>query len=72
MGVRPGFWENRRVFITGHTGFKGTWLTLWLSRLGAILNGYSLRPSSRPNLFELADAAQDIDSTFADIRDIGT
>src|SRR5262249_36796235 len=47
------FWRDRRVFITGHTGFKGAWLTLWLSALGARLSGYSLPPATDPSLFAL-------------------
>lgn len=49
-----GFWRGKRVFLTGHTGFKGSWLALWLSRLGAEVHGYSLAPPTDPSLFELA------------------
>lgn len=48
------FWRDKNVFITGHTGFKGSWLSLWLSRMGANLHGYSLAPPSTPHMFELA------------------
>ena len=51
------FWRGRRVFLTGHTGFKGSWLSLWLQHLGADLNGYALAPHTTPNLFEAAQVA---------------
>ncbi len=63
-----GFWKGRRVFLTGHTGFKGSWLALWLQRLGAIVFGYSLPPQTTPNLFDIAAIAESVTgSTFADI-----
>ena len=49
--IEPSFWTGRRVFVTGHTGFMGGWLCLWLSRLGAEISGYALAPPTRPNLF---------------------
>ncbi|CAK8724850.1 RfbG [Candidatus Electrothrix laxa] len=69
--ARPNcnFWNGRRVLITGHTGFKGAWLTLWLSRMGAKVTGISLPPGTSPNLFELVDLAVLSDSRFCDIRD---
>jgi CDP-glucose 4,6-dehydratase len=70
MGVTRSFWEGRRVFLTGHTGFKGAWLSLWLRRLGAVVTGYSLEPEPGPSLYALADAARDVQSIFADIRDV--
>ncbi len=48
------FWNGKRVFLTGHTGFKGGWLALWLRQLGAIVHGYALAPPTVPNLFTLA------------------
>lgn len=64
------FWRGRRVLITGHTGFKGAWLTLWLTRLGARVTGLSLAPTSNPNLFQLLALAEQCDSHIGDIRDI--
>ena len=56
------FWVGKKVFITGHTGFKGSWLTLYLHHLGANITGYSLNPSTTPNLFDLANIEELIDS----------
>lgn len=67
--VTPAFWQGRRVLVTGHTGFKGGWLTLWLQSLGAVIRGVSLAPSTQPNLFELAQVDQGIDHHIVDIRD---
>ncbi len=66
----PGFWSDRRVFLTGHTGFKGTWLSLWLQSLGAKVTGYALEPATAPALFDLAAAARQMDSLFGDVRDL--
>jgi CDP-glucose 4,6-dehydratase len=63
------FWRGRRVFLTGHTGFKGAWLSLWLQRVGAHVTAFSLDPPTRPGLFELARVAEGIDSRHGDIRD---
>jgi len=65
----PGFWCNKRVLLTGHTGFKGTWLALWLQRLGAHVTGIALPPATAPALFTLTQAEQHIDSHLCDIRD---
>lgn len=70
VDVNPDFWRGKRVFITGHTGFKGSWLTLWLRQMGAEVTGYALAPKTTPNLFELARVGDDIVSHIADIRDI--
>ncbi len=61
------FWHKRRVLVTGHTGFKGSWLTLWLTGLGAKVCGVALPPSTHPNLFDLAKAAEGIDHYIQDI-----
>lgn len=63
------FWAGKRVLVTGHTGFKGGWLTLWLQRLGAHVSGISLQPNTQPNLFEIAKIDLVCDSHFCDIRD---
>jgi CDP-glucose 4,6-dehydratase len=63
------FWQGKRVFLTGHTGFKGSWLTLWLERLGAEVTGYSLAAPTDPSLFEDAGVDRGIVSIEADIRD---
>src|SRR5215831_6569623 len=56
------FWKGRRVLLTGHTGFKGSWLTLWIQSLGARTVGYSLPPPTEPSLYELADVSKGITS----------
>ncbi len=63
------FWKGRKVFITGHTGFKGSWLCLWLNRLGANITGYALNPPTNPNLYELCRIGTFVHTTMADIRD---
>ena len=65
---REEFWRGRRVLLTGHTGFKGSWAALWLKRLGATTTGFALAPAARPALFDLADVAQDLDSRIGDLR----
>lgn len=67
--MRKAFWRSRRVLVTGHTGFKGGWLSLWLQSLGAEVTGIALPPNTTPNLFELARVAQGVRSHFCDIRD---
>jgi len=69
MLPNPDFWRGKRVLLTGHTGFKGAWLALWLKRLGAQVFGISLAPATQPNLFELARVADVSESHICDIRD---
>ena len=65
----PRFWQGKQVLLTGHSGFKGAWLALWLSGMGAKVTGISLPPNSDPNLFTLAKISQITNNHFADIRD---
>lgn len=67
--IRQEFWLDKRVFVTGHTGFKGSWLSMWLSHLGAKVTGYALPPPTNPSLFELADIDSLIDSVIGDVTD---
>jgi len=67
--MNPSFWKDKRVFITGHTGFKGSWLCLWLKSLGADVTGYALQPATTPSLFESAAVSEGMYSIIADIRD---
>jgi len=62
-------WQGRRVFLTGHTGFKGSWLALWLARLGAQIRGYALDPSTEPNLFNQASVSSVVEDVRGDVRD---
>jgi CDP-glucose 4,6-dehydratase len=63
------FWRDKRVFVTGHTGFKGSWLSIWLESAGASMLGYSLPPPTNPSHFELADAGRNIRTITGDVRD---
>jgi len=64
------FWAGKRVFLTGHTGFKGSWLSLWLQTLGAELTGYALAPPTNPSLFDIARVADGMRTIIGDIRDL--
>lgn len=68
----PEFWHDKRVFLTGHTGFKGSWLSLWLESLGAEVTGYALVPPTTPSLFDEARVADGLRSIIGDIRDLVT
>jgi CDP-glucose 4,6-dehydratase len=71
MIVNPEFWRGKRILLTGHTGFKGSWMSLWLQSLGAEVHGISLEPPTTPNLFTVAQVALGMaSSTFGDIRDL--
>jgi CDP-glucose 4,6-dehydratase len=69
MVMQSNFWKEKRVLLTGHTGFKGGWLAIWLHALGARVTGISLPPVTAPNLFSLAGVERLIDSRYADIRE---
>ena len=71
--VDPVFWKGKKVFLTGHTVFKGGWLSLWLASMGAKVTGYSLAPNTKPNLFEVLAIDSLIEkSHIADIRDLAS
>lgn len=69
LGLNASFWKGKTVLVTGHTGFKGSWLSLWLAAMGAKVVGYALPPPTSPSLFELANVARDIHSIEGDVRD---
>jgi len=68
--VTPATWRGRRVFITGHTGFKGSWLALWLAEMGAEVTGFALRPPTEPSLFEQARLNELVTDIYGDVRDL--
>ena len=81
MGIRPSamesvammedrFWNGKRVLITGHTGFKGGWLSLWLTLKGAAVTGYALDPPTDPNFYSACDLEGRMNSVIGDIRDL--
>ena len=68
--MKPEFWRGKRIFLTGHTGFKGSWMSLWLESLGARVTGYALKPTTNPNLFDVANVAGGMRSVIGDVRDL--
>lgn len=70
VALDPGFWAGRRVLVTGHTGFKGAWLALWLVELGAEVAGFSRSAPTRPSLFELARLGELVPTLIGDVRDL--
>jgi CDP-glucose 4,6-dehydratase len=68
--VDKNFWVGKKVFLTGHTGFKGSWMSLWLQSMGAIVKGYSLKPNTTPNLYTVTSLDTVMDSEIGDIRDL--
>lgn len=69
LNPKPNFWQGKRILLTGHTGFKGSWFALWLHRLGADVTGIALPPNTQPNLFELAGIEAKTQNHIQDIRD---
>lgn len=69
-GMDPSFWKGKRVLVTGHTGFKGGWMSLWLTGMGAEVTGYALPPPTSPSLYEAAKIGTTVDNITGDIRDI--
>lgn len=67
--INSEFWKGKKVFLTGHTGFKGSWLSIWLHSLGAVVKGYALDPSTTPSLYEIAGVDSLVESDIKDIRD---
>lgn len=67
--MTPEFWRGKSVFVTGHTGFKGSWLSLWLQQMGALVTGYALAPPTTPSLFDIAKVSQGMTSVLGDVRD---
>ena len=68
--MTPDFWNGKRVFLTGHTGFKGSWLSLWLQIMGADVCGFALKPPTEPSLFEAAHVEQGMTSVIGDVTDL--
>jgi CDP-glucose 4,6-dehydratase len=69
MAINPGFWQGKKVLVTGHTGFKGSWLSLWLLQMGAEVIGLGLAPHTQPSLFEQLDLNKHLTHHIGDIRD---
>lgn len=70
--VNSSFWKGKKVFLTGHTGFKGSWMSLWLQSLDAEIKGYALNPSTKPSLFDEANVGDDMISQIGNINDLPT
>jgi len=68
--VNPSFWKDKKVYLTGHTGFKGSWLSLWLQNMGALVKGYSLDVNTNPALFSELNLAEGLETEIGDIRNL--
>ena len=72
MKIHNKFWKNKKVLITGNTGFKGTWLSIWLNSMGANILGYSLKPNTKPSLYDQAYISRIIKTVNGDVRNNST
>jgi CDP-glucose 4,6-dehydratase len=72
LEMKPAFWSGKRIFLTGHTGFKGSWLALWLQQLGAQVTGFALEAPTQPSLFDAARVGAGMQSVHGDVRDLPT
>ena len=70
MGLDLNFWKNKKVFLTGHTGFKGSWLSIWLNTMDAKVYGYALTPPTNPSLYEIAEIDKFVKNTYGDVRNL--
>lgn len=70
--VSPAFWQGKKVFVTGHSGFKGSWMALWLQSMGAQVKGFALEPPTTPSLFVEAKVADNMESEIGDIRNLAS
>ena len=68
MGINSNFWKGKKVFLTGHTGFKGSWLSLWLQNLGSTLTGYSFDIPTEPSFYKATNVEENMESVFGDVR----
>ena len=68
--VNTKFWKSKKVFLTGHTGFKGSWISIWLQSMGATVKGYSLEPVTKPSLYYEANVGENMESEIGDIRNL--
>ena len=68
--INKEFWKGKKVFLTGHTGFKGSWLSIWLNLLGSEVTGYALDPPTNPSLFETANVEELLKHNIGNIRDL--
>ena len=69
MTIDQSFWKGKKVFVTGHTGFKGSWLSLWLQKMGAEVKGFALQPPTNPSLFVESNVEKGMESELGDVRD---
>jgi CDP-glucose 4,6-dehydratase len=72
LAINPEFWKSKKVLITGHTGFKGSWLSLWLHSLGANVTGFALQPPTDPSLFQILNMDNYINHIIGDVRDLSS